>query len=102
MKEKKEKKAAFCDKDWPDYNISTWTHHAYLKWKFVPEKIRGIELSAYSHGYDVSSDTAFHHAQAEEDYERLHEPQVVQEYDKENENDDAPFQLPASWLQLQS
>ena len=84
-----ENEAAFCDEYRPDPNIGIWTHHAHLKWKLVPEKVRGIEISAYSHGYDVSSDTAHHHAQAEEELERLHEPRVVQfGYNEESEDDD--------------
>ena len=84
-----ENEAAFCDEYWPDLNIGIWTHHAHLKWKLFPEKVRGIEISAYSHGYDVSSDTAHHHAHAEEEHERLHESRVVQfGYDEESEDDD--------------
>ena len=70
-------KAAFCDEERPDHNLSIWTTVAHEKWKCVPETIRGIELSAYSHGYDVSSDTAHHHAQAEEEEERRYQPIIV-------------------------
>ena len=42
---------------------------AHEKWKLVPEKIRGIEISAFSNGYDVSSEMAIHHAKAEHDYD---------------------------------
>jgi len=93
--EEEEVEAAFCDEDQSEHNLSLATHIAYLKWKSVPEPIRGIEISAFSHGYNVSSDTAFHHAQAEEEHERQHQPQVLQWVDSEEEteeDDDAPLQ----------
>ena len=85
----------------PDHNLSLWTAIAHEKWKWVPETIRGIQLSAYSHGYDVSSDTAFHHAQAEEEEERRHQPLIVRfdseseeghEEDDDDDADDEPLQ----------
>ena len=40
-------------------------------WKLVSENIRRIEISAFSHGYDVSSGMAAHHAKAEHEYNSL-------------------------------
>merc|ERR1711971_241213 len=83
------------DEDQSEHNLSLATHIAHLKWKSVPETIRGIELSAYSHGYNDSSDTAFHHAQAEEEHQRQHQPQklwFVDSVEESEEDDDAPLQ----------
>jgi len=94
-KTKEEDKATFCDEDQSEHNLSLATHIAHLKWKSVPETIRGIELSAYSHGYNDSSDTAFHHAQAEEEHQRQHQPQklwFVDSVEESEEDDDAPLQ----------
>ena len=99
--EKEDKfKAAFCDEERPDHNLGTWTCVAHEKWKCVPETIRGIELSAFSHGYDISADTAVHHAKAEEDEERRHQPRIVkcesdsdESYEEDNDDaDDEPLQ----------
>ena len=93
-KTEEEVEATFCDEDQPTHNLSLATHIAHLQWKSVPESIRGIELSAYSHGYNVSSETAFHHAKAEEEHQRQHQPQTLWFVDPEEEDEDdaAPLQ----------
>ena len=74
-----EVKAPFCD-DKPTTLSSQCANHniipldvcyAHEKWKLVSDKVQGIEISAFSHGYDVSSETAIHHARAEHEYDSL-------------------------------
>ena len=72
-KPENEAKTAFCDEDRPNHIVTSSIDvcYAHEKWKLVPENIRGIEISAYSNGYDVSSEMAIHHAKAKHEYDML-------------------------------
>ena len=72
-KPENEAKTAFCDEDRPNHIVTSSIDvcYAHEKWKLVPENIRGIEISAYSNGYDVSSEMAIYHAKALHEYDML-------------------------------
>ena len=78
-KEEKEDnmKAPFCDEDQPNHNQTTTRpletsnasmRYAHHMWELVPDYVKGIEISAYRNGHDVSSEMAIHHAIAEHKY----------------------------------
>ena len=76
-----ENKAPFCDDhDQPETLSRQCEDHsiipldvcyAHEKWKLVSKTVQGIEISAFSNDYDVSSETAIHHAKAEHEYDML-------------------------------
>ena len=62
----------FRDKNQPEHNNQIPTYllgSAQETWILLEENIKDIEISAYSNGYDVSSEMAIHHAKVEHDYD---------------------------------